>query len=160
MFYFLICIGRWVKLDLFYVPLVYFKHLLATTKCVPHSAKETSHFRAPVLTDSTRRISYRSHDAEHILQALQQQNKLEVKTRATHGQQAQEMTGLSAREKLSLAKAKAAQPGGFIRTVNSVSEIDISEPSRKLEMIWWPTLYNNMQYGKLTLRLFVQKTSM
>ena len=144
--------GKWVKLDLFYVPLPYFKHLLSITCCIPYNFKETTHLRQPIFTDNTLRVSYRTEDVDNVLTALQEQSREQVITRRVHGQ-GPEYEGMNADDALALAKSRA-QTSYTLRS-RTVTEIDISE-KREFEMIWWPNLYSKNGHGKLTLRLFIQ----
>ena len=150
--------GKWMKLELYHVPSCHFKHLLSTTKCLPHSVRETAHLRAPILQESTLRISYRTHDPHPIFDALKEQSDLAVKEEVTRGFNAAALSGMSANEQIAWAKARARNPQEMLQTA-VVSEFNISEPYRELELIWWPNLYHNKNYGKLDLRVFVKKTS-
>ena len=82
-----------------------------------------------------------------------------METRALHGQ-TQHPPRLTAEDALAWARARANQGGGHaLISARRISEVVISA-SREFELIWWPELYSNQGFGKLSLRFFVQKTAL
>ena len=115
-----------------------------------------------MFTDSSLRISYRTNDKETLLSAFEEQGTFSVKTRNVIGPAQDQPRPVNAADALAWAKSRARETGrgsNIVRPARRVSEMEIGE-SREFEMFWWPSLYTKSNYGKLTLRLFVQKTGL
>ena len=109
-----------------------------------------------MFSQASLRISYRTNDIHQVLNALSEQTKHNVETRAVQGQIPPQST---AGEALAWAKARATQGGGHALMSRRISEVVINA-SREFELIWWPELYSDRGFGKLSLRFFVQKTAL
>ena len=72
-----------------------------------------------------------------------------------------DVSDMEAEKALAIAKARARKPAAR-PTSRSVFNINMGEGrcTREVELIWWPSLYSYSRYGKLTIRFFIQKTSL
>lgn len=109
------------------------------------SVREVKHCRQPIFKRNTRHFSYKIFDEESLRRLLDEQDVLQFRPGALfrNHEEVADISDMVAEEALELAKQRARH-----RTAGQV------------ELIWWPGLYSFSQYGKLTVRFFVRKTSM
>lgn len=128
------------------------------------SVREVKHCRRPIFKRITRGFSYKIFDEESFRQLLDEQDVLQFRRQALfkNHDEVEDISNMVAEEALELAKQRARNRTAAKPTSRSVIEIGIGEGrcSREVELIWWPGLYSSSQYGKLTVRFFVRKTSL
>ena len=128
------------------------------------SVREVKHRRQPIFKRNTRRFSYKIFDEESFRRLLDEQDVLQFRGQALfrNHEEVADISDMVAEEALELAKQRARNRTAAKPTSRSVFEIGIGEGrcSREVELIWWPGLYSSSQYGKLTVRFFVRKTSL
>lgn len=128
------------------------------------SVREVKHCRQPIFKRITRRFSCKIFDEESFRRLLDEQDVLQFRRRALfrNHEEVEDISNMVAEEALELAKQRARNRTAAKPTSRSVIEIGIGEGrcSREVELIWWPGLYSSSQYGKLTVRFFVRKTSL
>ena len=144
----------------------YFCHMLSRLDfpVLTDSVREVKHCRQPIFKRITRRFSYKIFDEESFRRLLDEQDVLQFRGQALfrNHEEVADITDMVAEEALELAKQRARNRTAVKPTSRSVIEIGIGEGrcSREVELIWWPGLYSSSQYGKLTVRFFVRKTSL
>ena len=162
-FIFFFSIAKWCHVDCFQVPRKYFAHMLNRLGITMlDSARDAKHKRQPIFKRNTRRLSYKMYDEESFRRLLEEQDDLHFKPAALfrNDEEVPDISEMNVEEALALAKQRArkavARP-----TSRSLIEIGIGEGrrTREVEFIWWPSLYSHSQYGKLTIRFFIRKTS-
>lgn len=128
------------------------------------SVREVKHCRQPIFKRNTRRFSYKIFDEESLRKLLDEQDVRQFRPGALfrNHEEVADISDMVAEEALELAKRRARHHTTAKPTSRSVIEIGIGEGrcTREVELIWWPDLYSFSQYGKLTVRFFVRKTSM
>ena len=136
-----------------------------------YQVRDVKHHKQPLHHDITRRFSYRIYDAEVVLNALTEQEIVRIQTSAAfrYGAQVNFQRFTSTEEAVEAAKQRAfsrftTRVQGEQQTPTSRSEIVVNagegRSTRELELIWWPDVFQHCRdYGKLTVRLFVSKTT-
>lgn len=143
----------------------YFCHMLSRLDFPTlDSVRDVKHCRQPIFKRNTRRFSYKIFDEESFRRLLDEQDVLQFRGQALfrNHEEVADISDMVAEEALELAKQRARNRTAAKPTSRSVFEIGIGEGrcSREVELIWWPGLYSSSQYGKLTVRFFVRKTSL
>lgn len=157
--------AKWCHVDCFQVPVQYFYHMLSRLGSpMLDSVREVKHSRQPIFTRKTKRFSYKIFDEESFRLLLNEQDALQFRPVALfrNHEEVADISEMDAEEALALAKQRARNRTAAKPTSRSVIEIGIGEGwcTREVEPICWPGLYSFSQYGKLTVRFFVRKTSM
>lgn len=149
------------------VPSKYFQQLL---KCLddpqPHSVKKAQHWRAPILTSSATKVTYRFFELNQVKTALQKQDTLSLKEQVLWSgdkEVTDNLTHIDPRDALIAAKNKArGQAPRDKITCRSHIVVGYGEgrATRELDLIWWPNLYNSVSLGKLCIRIYVSRVDM
>ena len=133
--------------------------------------RDVKYYKQPIHYESTRRFSYKIYDLDVVLKALADQGIVRLQTSAAfrHGVEVNFQRFTSTEEAVEAAKQRAfsrftTRVQGEQQTPTSRSEIVISagegRATRELELIWWPNMFRSCRdYGKLTVRFFVSKTT-
>lgn len=128
------------------------------------SVHEVKHCRQPIFKRITGRFSYKIFDEESFRWLLAEQDVLQFRRQALfrNHEEVEDILNMVAEEALELAKQRARNRSAAKPMSRSIIEIGIGEGrcSREVELIWWPGLDSSSQYGKLTVRFFVRKTSL
>ena len=128
------------------------------------SVRTVRHSRQPIFKRNTKRFSYKIFDEESIRRLLDEQDVLQFRPGALfrNHEEVPDISDMAAEEALELVKQRARHCTAAKPMSRSIIEIGIGEGrcTREVELIWWPGLYSFSQYGKLTVRFFVRKTSM
>ena len=148
--------GKWVKVDFFEVPKKFLQHLVSRTKATPHSVKEASHLRAPIISTSSVRVVYRGYSEDNFKKAMKEQRSVQLQL--SSGTARQEEGATSAAEAIAQAKARAGTNSKLASRTSST--ILIGEELKEFEIHWWPNLYHKKDYGKLSVRLFIHKLTL
>lgn len=149
------------------MPISHVEHLLAELgRPFPDTVKICGHFRAPIMKNSSTRISYKVYDQQALCQAFSSgHQKIFFDARWRDGQLEEgREAGSSESAKAALAAAKRRAANTEVnRPITSQSTIIIKNtngrPSRELEVICWPDLYTQKGIAKLCLRFYVAKIS-
>ena len=128
------------------------------------SVRDAPHLRQPIFKRKARRFSYKIFNEETFERVLGEQDKLQFRPRALfrNSDEVRDVSEMPAEEALAYAKARARKHDSR-PTSRSYMEIGPGEGrcTREVELIWWPALYSRCsEYGKLTVRFFVRKTSL
>lgn len=157
--------GKWCHVDCLQVPQKYFAHLLCRLgNPMVDSVRDAPHIRQPIFKRIARRFSYKIFNEETLKLVLEEQDLLQFRPKALfrNSDEVPDISEMSAEEALAYAKARAREQDSR-PTSRSYLDIDPGEGrcTRELELIWWPSLYSRYsEYGKLTFRFFVRKTSL
>lgn len=149
------------------VPVVFALHLISTLEVPTNGIAEVSHWRSPKLMKSTRRFSYKVAEYDTLRKSLEEQKTIEVKKEMhfVNGEvssQDSHNRNKSADEILEEAVASSSFEQPRSKETRSMISVSCCEGrlSREAEFIWYPNLYSDdVQFGKLELRIFVNKTS-
>lgn len=127
-----------------------------------YSVCDTQHKRQPIFKRNTRCLSYKVFEEETFREVLQEQSSLAYRPGALfcNDEEVFNISELDPEEALALAKQRARRPAGK-PTSRWPFEIGLGEGrcTREVDFIWWPYLYSHSRYSKLTMRLFIRKTS-
>lgn len=162
---FLSLIGKWCHIDCLQVPQKYFAHMLHQLgNPMLDSVRDVRHLRQPIFKRKARRFSYKIFNEETFERVLQEQDILQFRPRALfrNSDEVADVSEMPAEEALAYARARARKQDSR-PTSRSIIEIGQGEGrcTRELELVWWPSLYSRCsEYGKLTFRFFVTKTSL
>lgn len=149
----------------------YFQHLLYSLGNPPiHHVRDVKHYKQPIFHESIRRFSYRIYDMDALADALSEQDVAQLQTSSAfrYGVPVSFQRFASTDEAVEAAKRRAfsrfASTQATLQTPTSLSEMVVStgegRATRELEIIWWPNMYHKSgDYGKLTVRFFVSKTT-
>ena len=149
----------------------HFQHFLLKLGSPPlHQVRDVKHYKQPIFHTSTRRFSYRIHDLDTLRNALGEQDvaQLQISAAFRHGAEAKFQRYTSTSEAVEAAKQRAflrfTSSSAAHQTPTSRSEMVVSvgegRATRELELIWWPNMFRRCaEYGKLTVRFFVSKTT-
>ena len=157
--------GKWCHVDCLQVPQKYFAHLLCRLgNPTVDSVRDAPHVRQPIFKRIARRFSYKIFNEETLKLVLEEQDLLQFRPKALfrNSDEVPDISEMSAEEALAYAKARARKQDSR-PTSRSYLDIGPGEGrcTRELELIWWPSLYSRCsEYGKLTFRFFVRKTSL
>ena len=157
--------GKWCHVDCLQVPQKYFAHLLYRLgNPMVNSVRDAPHIRQPIFKRIARRFSYKIFNEETLKLVLEEQDLLQFRPRALfrNSDEVPDVSEMPAEEALAYAKARARKQDSR-PTSRSYLDIGPGEGrcTRELELIWWPSLYSRCsEYGKLTFRFFVSKTSL
>ncbi|RMX36689.1 hypothetical protein pdam_00025693 [Pocillopora damicornis] len=157
--------GKWCHVDCLQVPQKYFAHLLCRLgNPMVDSVRDAPHIRQPIFKRIARRFSYKIFNEETLKLVLEEQDLLQFRPKALfrNSDEVPDISEMSAEEALAYAKARARKQDSR-PTSRSYLDIGPGEGrcTRELELIWWPSLYSRCsEYGKLTFRFFVRKTSL
>lgn len=161
----------WQQLHETHVKASHFQHLLYSLGSPPtHRVRDVTHYKQPIFHENIRKFSYRIYNMDVLVSALAEQDVAQLRTSAAfrHGVPVSFERFASTDEAVEAAKRRAFSRFGnaqaTVQTPTSRSEIIIStgqgRKTRELELIWWPKMYQRSgDYGKLTLRFFVSKTT-
>lgn len=128
------------------------------------SIRDAKHLRQPIFKRKARRFSYKMFNEETFERLLGEQDMLQFRPRALfrNSDEVPDLSEIPAEEALAYARARARKQDTR-PTSRSLLEIGPGEGrcTREVELIWWPSLYSRCsEYGKLTFRFFVRKTSL
>lgn len=156
--------AKWCRVDCHQVPEKYFAHMLNRLGSpMLDSVRDVSHRRQPIFKRNARRLSYKIFDEQTFKGLLEEQDSLQFKSEALfrNHDEVPDVSDMEAEKALAIAKARARKPAAR-PTSRSVFNIGMGEGrcTREVELIWWPSLYSYSRYGKLTIRFFIQKTSL
>ena len=126
------------------------------------SVRDAPHLRQPIFKRRARR--YKIFNEETFERLLEEQDMLQFRPRALfrNRDEVPDVLEMSPEEALVYARTRARKKDSG-PTSRSCIDIGPCEGrcTREVELIWWPGLYSRCsQYGKLTLRFFVRKTSL
>lgn len=150
------------------MPLRYFRQLLKDLGDPQVNAiRITNHWRPPILKALTKKITYRLFDLTILKDALERQTILSLKEQV-HWCREDELTngqGINEDPREAIAAAKRKARGQVIQnTITSTSNFVVGygegRATRELDVIWWPNLYNNIAFGKLVFRIYVNKVQL
>ena len=160
-FYF---IAKWYSLDCYQVPPEYFEHILHRLGSpVASSAREARHRRQPIFRKKALRLSYKICEEDIFKEMLEEQDSLCYKPEALFHQdnEVPDISDMDVEDAIDYAvqraRGKVDNPKPTSRSLIEIGEGE-GRCTREVEFIWWPTIYNFSQYGKLTTRFFVKKT--
>ena len=159
--------GSWQTIEFNMVPSKYFQQLL---KCLddpqPHSVKTTQHWRAPILTSSATKVTYRFFELDRVKTALEKQDTVSLKKQVLWSgdkEVTDSLLQIDPRDALIAArrKARGETPRDKI-TCRSHMVVGYGEgrATRELDLIWWPDLYRSVSLGKLCIRIYVSRVEM
>ena len=149
------------------VPSKYFQQLL---KCLenpqPHSVRNAQHWRAPILTSSATKVTYRFFELNQVKTALEKQDTVSLKEQVLWSgdkEVTDNLTEIDPRDALIAARRKAhGQAPRDEITCKSDMVVGYGEgqATRELDLIWWPNLYRSVFLGKLCIRIYVSRVEM
>ena len=150
------------------VPTKYFQQLLKELRNPePHAVRSQQHWRAPIFSPSTRKVTYCFFDLSDIKHALERQNILSLKEQVKWNGDPQvtdeDDEEEDPRQALLAAKRKAHgyAPKNRITCIsNLVVGYGEGRATREVDLIWWPNLYNTARLGKMCLRLYVSRVQL
>ena len=128
------------------------------------SVRDAPHLRQPIFKRKARRFSYKIFNEGTFKRVLGEQDMLQFRPQALfrNSDEVPDVSEMPAEEALAYARGRARKQDS---RPTSRSFIDIGPGegrcTREVELIWWPSLYSRCsEYGKLTFRFFVRKTSL
>ena len=151
------------------VPTKYFQQLLKDLdNPQPHAVRSQHHWRAPIFSSSTRKVTYRFFDLSEIKNALEKQNILSLKERVKWNGElelTEEDKEEEADPRQSLLAAKNKAHGYAPKTrITCISNLVVGygegRATREVDLIWWPNLYNTAHLGKMCIRLYVSRVQL
>lgn len=156
--------AKWHKLEFNSVPKLFFEQFLADLKNPsPNSVKITHHWRAPILTSSATKISYKLYDFQRLLDVLLISDfhlESDISWRGNVRLIEDEEEEIDMLRKIELARQRAGRKANSRPTCRSsivIKEV-LGRGSRELEIMWWPDLYAvSTALGKMCLRFYVNK---
>lgn len=150
------------------VPAKYFQQLLKDVKNPqPHAVRSQHHWRAPIFSSSSRKVTYRFFDLTEFHEAFARQNILSLKERVIWNGEL-EITERDEEEydpRQALLAAKSKAHGGAPKTrITCISNLVVGpgegRATREVDLIWWPNLYNTAHLGKMCIRLYVSRVQL
>lgn len=132
----------------------------------PHAVRSQHHWRAPVLSPSTRRVTYRFFDLSEIKHALEKQNIISLKERVTWDEDSQLTGGCEEADPMqTLIAARGKALGSTPKTrITCISNLVVGygegHATREVDLIWWPNLYSAACLGKMCTRLYVSRVQL
>ena len=147
----------------------YFQQLLKDlNNPQPHAVRSQHHWRVPIFSSSTRKVTYRFFDLSEITHALAKQNILSLTERVKWNGDLQiteqdEEEEADPRQALLAARSKAhgSSPKTRITCMsNLVVGYGEGRATREVDIIWWPNLYNTVILGKMCIRLYVNRVQL
>lgn len=153
------------------MPKAYFQHLLFQLGS-PYldRVRDVRHLKQPMFLESARRFSFKIFDIEIFKMAVEEQERVPLKANAAFRYSKEVPFESHASTEAAVEAAKKRAFARFVSnlservTPTSHSELVVStgegRKTRELELIWWPSLYPDaIEYGKLTIRFYVSKTT-
>ena len=160
--------SKWAKIDLIMVPTDISKQLLLDLGLnKPFSAREARH-PPPLKKDISIALHYNLYDIATLVDLFNQTAvPLKEKAYFRHSEeiQAPAFTGLTAQDKIALARQRAGSRWGTtstdqIKKPTSRRLLKCEEGewprTREFQLIWWPSVYSQANFGHLRLRFFVE----
>ena len=132
----------------------------------PHSVRSQHHWWAPILSPSSRKVTYHFFDLSKITHAVEKQNIISLKERVKwngDSQLTEEDDEVDPRQALIAARSKAhgSAPKTRITSIrNLVVEYGEGRATREVDLIWWPNLYSAAHFGKMCIRLYVSRVQL
>ena len=159
--------GNWQTLEYNMVPTKYFQQLLKDLgNPQPHAVRSQHHWRAPILSPSTRKVTYRFFDLSEIKHALEKQNIISLKERVKwdgDSQRTEEYEEADPMQALLAARSKAHGNAPKTR-ITCISNLVVGygegRATREVDLIWWPNLYSAAHLGKMCIRLYVSRVQL
>ena len=160
-------LGKWQTLDFNMVPIKFFQQLLkGLGNPQAHAVRNTHHWRAPIFSPSSRKVTYRLFDITKLKEALEIQDVISLKVAVFWSGEVQVANNLAVAdpiEALLAAKRKAHGQASRERiTCRSTLVVGYGNgrATRELDIIWWPNLYNTGLLGKLSIRLHISRVEL
>ena len=160
----LFVLGKWSRVERYYVPEEYVQTLLADMpNAFINSAREKRHLRPPVWREKSKVFHYRDHDLNDILIALSQRSAVPLKLKKTYlgdKEVAETSETQNAREALEAAKERARRGTANLSPTMQIQMVvgpGEGRATREFEVIWWPELFSSTNHGKLALRFYISK---
>lgn len=139
-----------------HTPVSYLQELLCMRNLRVNGVRETSHWRPPMMRRSVLRISYKTTCMESFTQCFSVAGTT-IKTSA-HFSEEREVPIESKTDVVQTAEDVIRLAMRKEESISCSCELKIDpgqKPSRELELIWWPNIYEHSDYGKLSLRFYV-----
>lgn len=164
-----VSVGNWLTLEFNTILTKYFQQLLKDLgNPHPHAIRNQSHWRAPILRATTKKITYRFYDLKQIQEVLEQQDTISLKKKVKWNGDIEifdDDTDIDDPQKALLnakSKAYAQTPvqSRIINMSNLVVGLGEGRATREVDIIWWPILYNNVCIGKMAFRLYVSRVQL
>lgn len=150
------------------VPVKFISHLLDKFSSKVDGVKETSHWRAPILTGITTKLHYKTFNWDALRNCIEEQNIVKLKKTVHYqngklvSEESVERLGKSAAEILNDVDASIDYNTPRHSVLESAITVNEGEEgyTREIEFVWFTDLFSkDVQTGKLMLRLFVSKAN-
>ena len=148
------------------MPHEYFSHMLHRLESPSlFSVRDARHRRQPIFRKEARRLSFKIFEEQRFRDVLEEQFTVVYKPAALFNNDMEvhdEVSDMDAEEAIAFAVKRAR---GLVDNARPTSRsmFDICQGegrrTREVEFIWWPQIYRFSQYGKLTIRSYIKKTS-
>ena len=134
-------------------PAKFFKQLLKNLDDPqPHAVRNQQHWRAPILSPSARKITYRLFDLNTLRLELEKQNTVILKEQVSWSgdkQVSDNLPEMDLMEALAAAKSQAhgkAPKDRITCKSNFIVGYGEGRATRELDLVWWPNLYNTQGF--------------
>lgn len=154
-----------MRVDSHQVPKIYFQHLIHKLNAQVNAVRDMPHKAQPAYKSLSRKLSYKMYDIEQFWSALEEQHAVnfeeEIVYSGNEPSQTNEPSSLTAAEEIEKAKLRARLPPQARKRPSSKSTLIVGlgegRATREIELIWWPDLYSISQYGRLVVRMYIEK---